>query len=71
MEKKRARQLVMRQGRNGMVNTVQKTFGVTTGLTGVFGRDWDYELALSHSQYKAEVSWPGPPLRPMSMPADN
>ena len=44
--------------RNGMVNTVQKTFGATTGLKGVFGEDWDYEVALSHSQYKADISWP-------------
>ena len=43
---------------NGMVDTVQKTFGVTTGLRGVFGEDWDYEAALSHSQYTAEISWP-------------
>jgi len=44
--------------RNGMVNTVQKTFGVTTGFAGTFGSDWDYEAALSHSQYRAEISWP-------------
>ncbi|MCD9029125.1 TonB-dependent receptor [Luteimonas sp. BDR2-5] len=42
----------------GMVETVQKTFGVTTGLTGTLPGDWDYELALGHSQYKAEISWP-------------
>jgi outer membrane receptor protein involved in Fe transport len=42
----------------GMVNTVQNTFGVTTGLTGTFGTDWDYEAALSHSQYQARISWP-------------
>ena len=34
---------------NGMVNTVQKTFGLTTGIRGVFGEDWDYEAAFSHS----------------------
>ncbi|MBK7143914.1 MAG: TonB-dependent receptor [Xanthomonadales bacterium] len=44
--------------RNGMVNTAQNTFGVTTGLKGVFGADWDYEVAFSHSQYKARISWP-------------
>lgn len=43
---------------NGMVNTVQKTFGVTTGFAGTLGNDWDYEAALSHSQYRAEISWP-------------
>ena len=43
---------------NGMVNTVQKTFGLTTGIRGVFGEDWDYEAAFSHSQYKASISWP-------------
>lgn len=42
----------------GMVNTVQKTFGVTTGFTGTLGSDWDYEAALSHSQYRARISWP-------------
>lgn len=44
--------------RTGMVNTVQKTFGLTTGFTGTFGENWDYEAALSHSQYRAEISWP-------------
>ena len=44
--------------RNGMVNTVQKTFGITTGFTGTIGSDWDYEVALGHSQYRAEISWP-------------
>ena len=43
---------------NGMVNTVQKTFSLTTGFKGVFGEDWDYEAAFSHSQYKASISWP-------------
>lgn len=43
---------------SGMVNTVQKTFGVTTGFTGILWNDWDYEAAFSHSQYKAEISWP-------------
>ena len=43
---------------NGMVNTVQKTFSLTTGFKGVFGDDWDYEAAFSHSQYKANISWP-------------
>ena len=44
--------------KNGMVRTTQKTFGVTTGFKGTFAQDWDYEVALSHSQYKAEISWP-------------
>ena len=43
---------------NGMVNTVQKTFGVTTGFRGSMWNDWDYEASLSHSQYKARISWP-------------
>jgi len=42
----------------GTVDTVQKTFGVSTGFTGKLGSAWDYEAALSHSQYKAEISWP-------------
>ena len=43
---------------NGTVNTVQNTFAVTTGFKGVFGNDWDYEAAFSHSQYTARTSWP-------------
>ena len=43
---------------NNMVNTEQRTFGVTTGFTGTLASKWDYEVALSHSQYKAEISWP-------------
>ena len=42
----------------GMVNTVQKTFGLTTGFKGSIWNGWDYEASLSHSQYKAEISWP-------------
>ena len=42
----------------GMVRTRQRTFGLTTGFTGSFGGDWDYEAAFSHSQYKATISWP-------------
>ncbi|MGY0506040.1 TonB-dependent receptor plug domain-containing protein [Luteimonas sp. e5] len=42
----------------GMVKTVQKTFSVTSGFTGTLANDWDYEAALSHSQYEASVSWP-------------
>lgn len=43
---------------NGMVRTVQNTFGATTGLRGTFARDWDWELSFSHSQYKARIRWP-------------
>ncbi len=43
---------------NGMVKTVQKTFGVTTGFQGTLAGDWDYEASLSHSQYRAAISWP-------------
>ena len=42
----------------GMVKTVQKTFGVTTGFKGTLAGDWDYEAAVSHSQYTAAISWP-------------
>jgi iron complex outermembrane receptor protein len=42
----------------GMIETTQKTLGFTTGLRGTFASNWDYEAALSHSQYKARISWP-------------
>jgi len=42
----------------GMVETTQKTFGLTTGFQGSFAADWDYEASLSYSQYKARISWP-------------
>ena len=42
----------------GMVETTQKTFGLTTGFKGTFAGDWDYEASLSWSQYNAEISWP-------------
>jgi len=42
----------------GMVQTTQKTFGLTTGFQGTFAQDWDYEASLSYSQYKAQISWP-------------
>ncbi len=41
-----------------MIETKQKTFGVTTGFKGTFASDWDYEASLSYSQYKARISWP-------------
>jgi outer membrane receptor protein involved in Fe transport len=43
---------------NSMIETTQKTFGLTTGFKGTFGNDWDYEASLSHSLYKADISWP-------------
>ena len=42
----------------GMIKNTQKTFSLTTGFKGTFGERWDYEAALSHSQYKALISWP-------------
>ena len=42
----------------GKIETTQKTFGLTTGLRGSFGQNWDYEASLSHSQYQATISWP-------------
>ncbi|EIL93763.1 TonB-dependent receptor [Rhodanobacter spathiphylli] len=42
----------------GMIENTQKTFSLTTGLKGTFGQAWDYEASLSHSQYKALISWP-------------
>ncbi len=44
--------------KRGMIETTQKTFSFTTGLKGSFGSAWDYEASLSHSQYKARISWP-------------
>jgi len=41
-----------------MIQTTQKTFGVTTGFKGSFASDWDYEASLGYSQYKATISWP-------------
>lgn len=43
---------------NRMVNTTQRTLGLTTGFKGVLAGDWDYEAAVSHSQYEAKISWP-------------
>ncbi|WP_082542645.1 TonB-dependent receptor [Rhodanobacter sp. Root561] len=42
----------------GMIENTQKTFSLTTGFKGTFGQAWDYEASLSHSQYKALISWP-------------
>lgn len=44
--------------RKGFIETTQKTLGFTTGLKGSFGKSWDWEASLSHSQYKASISWP-------------
>ena len=43
--------------RNAMVRSTQKTFSVTTGFKGNLAGNWDYEAALSHSQYQSRISW--------------
>ncbi|MCU1159751.1 TonB-dependent receptor [Stenotrophomonas maltophilia] len=43
--------------RNAMVRSTQKTFSVTTGFKGNLIGNWDYEAALSHSQYQSHISW--------------
>ncbi|MBA8889258.1 outer membrane receptor protein involved in Fe transport [Dokdonella fugitiva] len=42
----------------GMIETTQRTFGITTGFKGTFGESWNYEASLSHSRYEATISWP-------------
>lgn len=42
----------------GMVRTKQDTFALTAGIRGTVRENWDYEASLSHSQYKARISWP-------------
>lgn len=42
---------------NAMVRSTQKTFSVTTGFKGNLTGNWDYEAALSHSQYQSRISW--------------
>ncbi len=42
----------------GTIRNKQKTFGITTGFKGVFAEDWDWEAALSHSQYDSQIGWP-------------
>src|SRR3546814_3060975 len=42
---------------NSFTETTGKTIGLSTGFRGRFGQDWDYEAALSYSQYKSKVSW--------------
>jgi outer membrane receptor protein involved in Fe transport len=43
--------------RNAMVRSTQRTFSVTTGIKGNLAGNWDYEAALSHSQYQSRISW--------------
>ncbi|MGO1070950.1 TonB-dependent receptor domain-containing protein [Lysobacter sp. CA199] len=42
----------------GTVRNRQKTFSLATGFKGRLGQHWDWESALSHSQYQATISWP-------------
>ncbi len=43
----------------GMIRNTQDTFSIATGFAGQFaGGNWDYEATLSHSQYRATISWP-------------
>ena len=42
---------------NAMVRSTQKTLSVTTGFKGNLTGNWDYEAALSHSQYQSRISW--------------
>lgn len=44
--------------RKGFIETTQRTFAFTTGLKGSIGQNWDWEGALSHSQYGSTISWP-------------
>src|SRR5690606_4470265 len=41
-----------------MIETTQKTFGLTTGFKGRLGEAWDYEASLGWSQYRATTGWP-------------
>lgn len=43
---------------NGTIRNRQRTFSLTTGLKGSWGEHWDWEAALSHSQYQSTISWP-------------
>ncbi|MGH8078954.1 MAG: TonB-dependent receptor domain-containing protein, partial [Lysobacter sp.] len=42
----------------GNIRNQQKTFSLTTGFKGSLGANWDWEAALSHSQYQSTISWP-------------
>ncbi|HEU4992767.1 MAG TPA: TonB-dependent receptor [Luteimonas sp.] len=42
----------------GTIRNRQKTFGITTGFKGSYGENWDWEAALSHSQYQSRIGWP-------------
>lgn len=44
--------------RNRMNTTVEKTFALTTGLKGLIGENWDWELSYNHTQYSAHVEMP-------------
>ncbi|GKS88732.1 TonB-dependent receptor [Acidovorax sp. SUPP2539] len=41
-----------------MIDTRQKTLSIATGIKGQLGQAWSYETTLSHSQYRARISWP-------------
>ncbi|QIL19603.1 TonB-dependent receptor [Thermomonas sp. HDW16] len=43
---------------NRMNTTTQKTMALTTGFSGAFGEDWNWEAAYNHSEYKADVDMP-------------
>lgn len=42
----------------GTIRNRQKTLSLTTGFKGRWGEHWDWEAALSHSQYQSTISWP-------------
>ena len=42
----------------GMIRNRQRTFSLATGFKGRFGEAWDWEAALSHSQYQSTIGWP-------------
>src|SRR3546814_10656873 len=48
---------------NSFPETTGKTIGRSTGFRGRFGQDWDYEPALSYSQYNSKAS--GPQIIPL------
>ncbi|PJK08349.1 TonB-dependent receptor [Lysobacteraceae bacterium NML95-0200] len=41
--------------RRAMNRNTQKTLAVATGLEGTWGEDWQWQAALNHAQYKADV----------------
>ncbi|TBR37269.1 MULTISPECIES: TonB-dependent receptor [Dyella] len=44
--------------KNGMITNIQRTFSIATGFKGQLAEHWDYEAAISHSQYHSAISWP-------------